>query len=84
MGAGTIAIASEGLSFRLRKEMGAGTMAIASEGLSFRLRRQNGSKEKAVDSIFNVDQTKSFIIFTNSEVPGKYKTICKDYIFYIT
>ena len=25
-----------------------------------------------------------FIMFINSEVPEEYKTICKDYIFYIT
>ena len=35
----------------------------------------------AVNSIFNVDQTKCFMIFINSKVVGEYKTICKDFYF---
>ena len=36
-----------------------------------------------IDSIFKVDQTIGFIVFMNSKVAGEYKTICKDYIFFI-
>ena len=40
--------------------------------------------KNAVDSIFNVDQTKYFTIFINPKVAEEYKTTCKDFIFYIT
>ena len=36
-------------------------------------RMQNGGKKNAIDSIFNVNQTKC-IIFINSKVAGEYKT----------
>ena len=37
-------------------------------------------QKKAVDSIFNVHQPLTFIIFIISKVAGEYKTISKDFI----
>ena len=42
-------------------------------------RSQNGGEKNPVDLIFNVGQTKGFIIFINSKIAGEYKTMERFY-----
>ena len=44
---------------------------------------QNG-RDKTLSIRFLVDKTNNFIIFINSNIAGEYKTICKDFIVFIT
>ena len=41
-------------------------------------------EKNVVDSIFNVHQSKGFIMFINSKVVEEYKTVCKEFILFIT
>ena len=40
--------------------------------------------ENPIDSIFKVNQTKGFIVFINSKIPGEYKMVLKDVIVFVT